>query len=406
MSLGGACSAAAAVASGSAAEKHDNVVGHGYLADNVLLGGSADYRADLHSLGDIALIVEFNYLTRGKTDLVAVGRVAVSRARGDLARGQLAVHCVLEGDSRIARAGYAHSLIYIGASRERIADRAAQTGSRAAEGFDFGGVVVGLILELNEPFLGFAVDRYGDLDRAGVNLVALVEVGDHALFLEGLHAHESHIHQRHDAVGVLAVNLVAGRVVFLESVLDDRAESRLFDLDLAESCEEGGVAAVVRPVGVDYPELGNARVAVLLVAEVVAAEFEVVERHGKAHRAVVLSHLVVVPADEALNALNVVGNGSFHVERLGLVEGSQTALNGVDKVILYLLLFLVGKVALESDDSRGEHLAPLALSQKLYALLGGVAALVVLTGEIFHSEDPPAGFYGQSFLVNNVGVRL
>ena len=144
----------------------------------------------------------------------------------------------------------------------------------------------------------------------------------------------------------------------------------------------------------------------LLVTEVVAAEFEVVERHGKAHGAVVLRHFVVVPGDEALDALDVVGNRGFHIQRRGLVQRGKTALDGVDQVILHLFEFFVGDVALERDHAGGEHLAALALCEQLDALLGGVAALVILTGEIFHREYLPAVLNGERLLINHIGVRL
>ena len=243
--LGGACGAAAAVASRSAAEEDDHIVGQGHLADDVLLGRSADDRADLHALGNIALVVKLHYLTRRQTDLVAVGAVALRRARGDLARGQLAVERPVKGRGGVARACDAHRLINIRASRQRVADGAAEAGRRAAEGLDLGGMVMGFVLELHQPFLGLAVDGNGHLDGAGVDLVALVQIGDHALFLEGFHAHQRHIHQRYNAVGVLAVDLGAGGVVFVQRVLDHLAEGGFFYFNFTQTGEEGGVAAVV-----------------------------------------------------------------------------------------------------------------------------------------------------------------
>ena len=139
---------------------------------------------------------------------------------------------------------------------------------------------MGFVLELHQPLLCLAVDGHRHLDGAGVNLLALVQIGNHALLFQGLHAHQRHIHQRHNAVGVLAVHLVARVVVFLQSVLDDLAERVLLNFNLAELCQEGGVTAVIGPVGVNHAQLGYAGVAVLGVAKVVAAEFEVVERHA------------------------------------------------------------------------------------------------------------------------------
>ena len=85
--------------------------------------------------------------------------------------------------------------------------RAAQAGRRAAERLDLRGVVVRLILELDQPILGFAVDGDGHLDGAGVDLLALVEIRHKAAALERLRADDSHIHEGDGAIR-LAVHLV------------------------------------------------------------------------------------------------------------------------------------------------------------------------------------------------------
>ena len=51
------------------------------------------------------------------------------------------------------------SLIDIGPAGKRVADAAADAGGRAAEGLDLGGVVVGLVLEHEQPVLLLAVHR-------------------------------------------------------------------------------------------------------------------------------------------------------------------------------------------------------------------------------------------------------
>ena len=72
---------------------------------------------------------------------------------------------------------------------------------------------MGLILELYQPGLRLAVDGYGGLYRAGVYLVAHVQVGYKALLSKVLAADGSHVHQGYRAVS-LAVELVPqGKVV-------------------------------------------------------------------------------------------------------------------------------------------------------------------------------------------------
>ena len=70
-----------------------------------------------------------------------------------------------EGRRRIPATGDAHGLIDVGTAGERIADRTAQAGCRAAERFDFRRMVVRLILEHDEPVFRPALD-FGLHDNA------------------------------------------------------------------------------------------------------------------------------------------------------------------------------------------------------------------------------------------------
>ena len=66
----------------------------------------------------------------------------------------------------------------VGTAGERIADAPADAGGRAAEGLDLGGVVVRFVFEHQKPVLLLAVHHGGYMDRAGVDLLALVELGE------------------------------------------------------------------------------------------------------------------------------------------------------------------------------------------------------------------------------------
>ena len=84
----------------------------------------------------------------------------------------------------------------------------------------------------------------------------------------------------------------------------------------------------------------------------------------------------------------------------------RTFFDRIDEVVLDLFLILVGDIALETDHTRGQHLAALALSEQLHALLGGVAALVVLSGKILHRKHAPAVLNGQGLFINHIRIRL
>ena len=82
--------------------------------------------------------------------------------------GSLPGKVSLTGTSGSPAAGHTHGLIDVAAAGQRVADGAADAGGRAAEGLDLGGVVVGLVLEQEQPVLVLAVHVALDLDGAGV----------------------------------------------------------------------------------------------------------------------------------------------------------------------------------------------------------------------------------------------
>ena len=148
-----------AVAAGAAPDEQDDISGSGRAAEDVGARDGGDDRTDFEALGDVAGVIDFRDLAGREADLVTVGRVAAGSGLADFLLRQLARQRFGKRRARIAGAGDSHGLIDVGTPGQRIADAAAQTGCSAAEGLDFGRVVVGFVLEHHEPlFFGAAVD--------------------------------------------------------------------------------------------------------------------------------------------------------------------------------------------------------------------------------------------------------
>ena len=147
MALAGTGGPAAAVPARAPAQQNHNVAGHGRFPPHVGRRGRADHRADLHTLGRVAGVVQLVHQPGRKADLVAVGAVARRRGGYQLALGEFTRQGLRHGHQRVRRAGYSHGLIYIRAAGKRIADRAADAGGRAAERLYLRRVVVRLVLE-------------------------------------------------------------------------------------------------------------------------------------------------------------------------------------------------------------------------------------------------------------------
>ena len=142
-------------------------------------------------------------------------------------------------------------------------------------------MVVGLVLEHEQPVLVVTVHERLHFNGAGVDLLGLVDVLQVAALLEHLSRDRTHVHQRNRALGslFLAVDLHTGSHVAVKCVL----HHLVLELYVVDLGEEGGVAAVVGPVGIDHANLGDGRVALFGVAEVGLQELEVVKVHRKTH---------------------------------------------------------------------------------------------------------------------------
>ena len=181
--LGRAGCTAAAVATGSAAQQDDDVLGIGHLAAHVLGGSGCDDRADLHSLCRVAVVIQLVDHARGKTDLVAVRGITRSRRGDQLFLGQLAGQGFGQRARGICAARYTHCCVYVRASRQRVTDRTANAGCRAAKGLNFGGVIVRLVLKEQQPGLVALLGLDRDLDRASVDLLGFVNARQLAVCL-------------------------------------------------------------------------------------------------------------------------------------------------------------------------------------------------------------------------------
>ena len=403
--LGGAGCTAAAVAAGLAAEQDNDVARLGYLADDVLQRSCADNSANLHALCDITRMVNLMYEAGSKANLVAVGGVARSSGLAQLALRQLVFEGLRQRYGRVTRTGHAHRLINIGATGQRVADRTAEAGSRAAERLDLGRVVVGLVLEHEQPVLVVAVHECLHLNGAGVDLLGLVDILQVAALFEHLSGDGAHVHQRNRALGslFLAVDLHAGGHVAVKCVLHHLV-LKLYVVDLGE---EGGVAAVVRPVSIDHADLGDGRVALLGVAEVGLQELEVVKVHRKTHVVQQVRERTLVHVGEADNGRNAGRDSVFYLEGSRLVHRSLAGVHGVDQVAANLVHVLSGEFAFQNVDFSSGNGRAFAAGEQLDALCAGIGALIELTGQRLYRKDGVSAFRtGKVLVVAHISHRL
>ncbi len=152
---------------------------------------------------------------------------------------------------------------------------------------------------------------------------------------------------------------------------------------------EGGVAAVVGPIGVYHPDFGDGGVPVL-IAEVLLAEGDVCLVHGKAAIGDKNARPASSSSRKPSSTSDGLGLGGLHVQRLGQVERGDASLDGVHHVVLD---GIDGGPRPERPRSyrpwrsarRGAHPA-----DELHALAGGVGALVKLAGRNSTAKTAPS----------------
>ena len=377
--LRGACRTADAVAPRPAAEKQHDVSGRRALAPDVLRRRRCDDRADLHALRFVAGMVPFVDNAGRKADLIAVGGIACGRRRHDFPLWKLAGKCLFHRFQRVCRARQAHGPVDVGPSRKRIADGAADTGGRAAEGLDLGRVIVCFVLEKEEPRFLFAVHLGFDADRAGIDLLGFVK------FVEAAVRFQVPDRQRrdvHEARGLRTAEFPPRFLIAVPGLLQER----ILKADRIDDGIEGRVAAVIGPVGVDHADLRDGRIAPL-GEEIIAAEFEVVRVHGKAEPGGKCRQGFAIHFPEAVHHLHALRNGVARTDRFGLFERCLTGFNGVDHVLSDRRDLLFTEITVEDVDLCRLHERTLSLEDQLDALRRRVRALVELAGQVFHGKD-------------------
>ena len=383
--LGRAGGPADAVPAGAAAQQDHHIPGGRTLPADVARRGGGHHGAAFQVLGDVALVIDLRHMAGGKADLVAVGGVARRRGLAELPLGKLAGKGLTEGLAGVTAAGDAHGLVDIGPAGEGVPDAAADAGGRPAEGLDLRGVVVGLVLEHQEPVLLLPIHLCGNVDGAGVDLLALVQLRELAPLFEDLGSQGGDVHQ---GLGTprglfLPVDLLSeGKVAVI-----GRLNGGVLRRHPVQMGGEGGVAAVIGPVGIHHTELRDGGVPALRVPEPGLEEGQVVAIHGEAHSLPQGGETGGIQGGEAREDRHICRDGGLLAQGLGQFQGSLPALHRVDDVALHSGHVLRRQGAVENVDLGGADGGALPLAQKLDTLGGGVRPLVKLPRQGLHGKD-------------------
>ena len=399
MFLGSTRCAAHAVTARTAAQQYDDVAGSRSLTDDGIPGSRADDAAHFHALCYKAGMIIFFYAARCQADLVAVGAVACSSAQSNLPLGQFALQGLFIRRTGIGSTGDTHSLIYIAAAAEGIADGATQAGSCAAERFDFRRMVMGFVLEHHQPVFFFTVNGDGHYDAAGIDFFRSIQVRDLAFLLQLLRGQAGHIHQRNGPLRIRTVHEVPVMLIQGESLSYRICIDAICNGDIFQLRFKRGMAAVVGPVCIQHLDFRNGGIPVFLL-EIILDEGQIVDAHSQFLLVQEILQACMVQFPEARQDGHRFRHIPGHVQGFRLFNGRFLGFHRVDDIVFDLFYIFCRQFTFQHIHlCRGDDRA-LALGDSLDTLGSEIFPLVILAGQQFHSKAMGAFRNGHGFFIH------
>ena len=384
MRLAGAGRSPDTVPAGAAAQENDHIPRGGPLPAHVFLRGGGDDRADFHPLRRVAGMIKLIHDARRQANLIAIGGIT-RRGRGDqLPLRQLAGEGLAHRNRRIRRARHPHGAIDIRPAAQGIPDRAADTGRRAAKGFNLRRMIMGFIFKQQEPGLLLSVRLHFDLHRAGVDFLALVQLREFAVSLQIPDRHGGQIHQ---AGGFI---LPAQLPPYREIIPPGPLQQRILKADAVDLRQESGMAAVIGPVGIQHADFRNRGIP-FFPAEIIPAEGKVVRIHRQAVRGDHFFQARTVQLREARQNRDLRRNRIIRFQRGRLLQRCFPRLHRVNDILLNLRDLRLREAAGKHIQLRAAHRRTLALGNNLDTLGRRIRPLVKLAREILHRKNGGSG---------------
>ena len=244
MLLGRTSSTATAITAGTTAYQHNNILSGRNFTNYIYLWCSCNNSTNLHALSQEALMIYLGNLTSSQANLITIGAIACCCPQSNLLLWQLALQGFANRTAWICCTGNTHSLIYIGTARQWIADSTAQTGSSATKWLNLSRMVMGFVLEHNQPFLIFATNICINHNTASVDFLGLVQILQLALLPQCLHANNSQIHQGNITI-LASIEILSICQILIISLADRFCIIAILNIHQIYSCGKGSMTAMV-----------------------------------------------------------------------------------------------------------------------------------------------------------------
>ena len=392
----GARSTADAVATGSPAHQDYRVSGGRRAANHLVRRGGAHHRAAFQALGPVARVVHLANQGAGQAELVSVAGIALGGAPGDEVLGEFSgPGSSGGGEPRIAAAAHPQGLVHVHPSRKGIPNRAAEAGGGAAVRFDFRGMVVGFVLEREEPGAALTVDKGVHLQGAGVDFFAELPVIE-AAPAPGLPGGDGgEVHEGSGPPRPLGV--LPGHVPLIQGVLDFPGPGSVFYVDGRQLGFKGGVATVVGPIGIENLEFRQIRIPLFVLYEPSGDEFQIGGGQGDAV-------LPFQPVEARFAEFTKAGeNGDVRgpgggFPGIGSAQVLFTGLHRVDQPAANTADVFLGEGSGEQEDIAAIHRDSVSGNIGMKEAQhpgGGIRTLIELTGEVLPGDHEVKGIRGR-----------
>ena len=163
------------------------------------------------------------------------------------------------------------------------------------------------------------------------------------------------------------------------------------------------MTAVVRPVGIYHPDLGDGRISLFLL-KVILAEGDIVDIHSKTELAYQICQSVFIKVYKAFHGLNSGRTLIYNLQGLKCIKLCFSCFYRVDHMMLDSCEFVIRNAAFDNVYSCRMYSGTFSLRNDLDTLCSRIGTLVKLSGQVFYCENPVCTFLdtGKFFFCEDV----
>ena len=159
------------------------------------------------------------------------------------------------------------------------------------------------------------------------------------------------------------------------------------------------MAAVIRPVGIQHPDLCHGRISLLFILKVILDMKEILEGHSQVQRSIKFFQLLLFHVFKAVKNLYIFRLLKFCHQSLRFRRVRLSGIHRVNAVVLNSCQLFIGNISLDHIGCCGTDDRLLVLFQKLDTLDCRVCSLIKLSRQIFHGKNPGSFCRFKGFLI-------